>query len=96
MTICTCTETRLCDRCRDQRDGIARFYGHTVFDTDPHQAVDSSSSLQHAAFFQEKTFMTLTLKGLSKNGKSAYYTGASQNLRFPIGAFPDKTAPATI
>ena len=40
--------------------------------------------------------MTFTLKGLSKNGKQAIYTGAIQNLRFPVGAFEGKVAPQTI
>ena len=40
--------------------------------------------------------MTFTLKGLSKNGKQAIYTGATQNLRFPVGAFEGKVAPQTI
>lgn len=40
--------------------------------------------------------MTLTLKGLSKNGKTAFYTGAAQVARFPLGMFVDKTAPSTI
>ena len=40
--------------------------------------------------------MTLTLKTLSKNGKQAYYSGAAQIARFPLGIFPGKTAPQTI
>lgn len=40
--------------------------------------------------------MTLTLKGLSKNGKQAIYAGSAQNVRIPVGNFPDKTAPETI
>lgn len=40
--------------------------------------------------------MTLTLKGLSKNGKNAYYTGAANILRFPLAAFINKTAPQII
>lgn len=44
---------------------------------------------------QEKT-MTLTQKGLSKNGKNAFYSGAATTLRFALSAFPNKTAPTTI
>lgn len=44
---------------------------------------------------KEQTKMTLTLAGQSKNGKAAFYTGAAQRLRIPVGAFPDKTPPQT-
>lgn len=44
---------------------------------------------------QDKT-MALTLKGLSKNGKQAFYSGAAQVIRIAVGAFPGKTAPQTI
>jgi hypothetical protein len=40
--------------------------------------------------------VTLTLKGLDKRGRNAIYTGAAVSLRFPIGVFPEKTAPQTI
>jgi len=40
--------------------------------------------------------MTLTLKNLSKNGKTAFYTGASTVLRFALSVFPDKQAPESI
>lgn len=40
--------------------------------------------------------MILTRKSISKNGKAAYYTGAAQTLRFPLGVFPNKTAPESI
>lgn len=39
--------------------------------------------------------MTLTLKGLSKNGKRAIYGGAASSFQVPLGAFPNKTAPQT-
>lgn len=44
---------------------------------------------------QEK-MMTLSLKGLSKNGKQAFYSGAAQVVRISVGAFPGKTAPQSI
>lgn len=37
--------------------------------------------------------MTFTLRGLSKNGKQAYYDGANQVLRVAIGSFAAGTAP---
>ena len=40
--------------------------------------------------------MTLTYKSSSKNGKTAYFSGAATTLRFPVSAFPDKTAPQSI
>ena len=40
--------------------------------------------------------MTLTLKGITKNGKIALYSGAGNVLRFPLGAFINKTAPLSI
>lgn len=40
--------------------------------------------------------MTLIFKALSKNGKAAFYTGAKSVLKFPVGAFVNKTAPAAI
>ncbi len=46
--------------------------------------------------FQEVRKMTLTLKGLSKNGENAFYAGARVALRIRVGAFPDKVAPSTI
>lgn len=45
---------------------------------------------------REQQTMTLTLKGLDKRGRMAIYTGAAINLRLGVGAFPNKTAPATI
>lgn len=40
--------------------------------------------------------MTLTLKGLDKRGRNGIYTGAAVAIRIPVGAFPDKTAPASL
>lgn len=40
--------------------------------------------------------MTLSLKGLDKRGRNAIYTGSAVALRIPVGAFPEKTAPASI
>ncbi len=40
--------------------------------------------------------MNLTYKGLSKNGRSAIYTGIRGTVRFPLSAFPDKQAPQGI
>lgn len=42
------------------------------------------------------TKMNLTLKGLDKRGRNAIYTGGAVALRFPIGAFENKTAPASL
>ena len=40
-----------------------------------------------------RSSMILTLKGLSKNGKNAFYAGAANVLRIALASFPDKTAP---
>ena len=40
--------------------------------------------------------MTLTLKGITKNGKTALYTGASHVLRFQVASFVNKTPSPTI
>jgi len=40
--------------------------------------------------------MTLTLKGLSKNGKAAFYAGAATTVRIQLSAFVDQTAPQAI
>lgn len=40
--------------------------------------------------------MVLTLKGTSRNGKRAIYTGALISVTIGLGAFPDKAAPANI
>lgn len=45
---------------------------------------------------QEKRKVTLTLKGLDKSGRNAVYTGAAISLRFPIGAFENKTPPPNL
>lgn len=68
-----------------------------VVDSPPQDVVSLQQSSEPAvpqAPVQEKQ-MTITLKTLSKNGKQAYYGGAAQILRFPLGAFPDKTAPTS-
>jgi hypothetical protein len=49
---------------------------------------------QPAAAQQEQN-MTLTLKGLSKNGKRAIYDGAAISIHLPVGAF-DGYPPATL
>lgn len=43
-----------------------------------------------------ETKMTLTKKGLSKNGRNVFYAGALVALRIPLTAFPDKNPPETI
>lgn len=43
-----------------------------------------------------RTTMDLTLKGLSKNGKQAFYAGAAQVIRISVGTFPNKIAPQSI
>lgn len=40
--------------------------------------------------------MTLTFKNISKNGKNAFYVGASTPIRFPLSVFPGKQHPTTI
>ena len=40
--------------------------------------------------------MTLTYVKTSRNGKRAIYNGAANSLVFPLTAFPDKQAPASI
>lgn len=40
--------------------------------------------------------MTLTLKGLTKNGKTALYSGASHVLRFQVAGFVNATPSPTI
>lgn len=57
----------------------------------------SVTSPQSAMMPQRKdTKVNLTLKGLDKSGRNAVYTGAAISLRFPIGAFENKTPPATL
>ena len=56
----------------------------------PTEAIQPLDSLHGAAH------MTLTLKGLSKNGKRAIYSGAAVSLAFPLALFAGKQAPATI
>lgn len=46
--------------------------------------------------FIKDTNMTLTLKGLDKRSRNAIYTGAAVSMRIPVGAFPNKKAPATL
>lgn len=83
-----------------------------VHDKTPEKKVDSGyaspveSSRNHAMLAQspitvdsahkEKKVMQLTLKGLSKNGKTAFYTGAANTIRVGVAAFTNKTAPQTI
>jgi hypothetical protein len=57
--------------------------------------LNESAQAQSQATAKEK-IVNLTLKGLDKRGRNAIYTGAAVRLRFPIGAFPDKTAPPSI
>ena len=45
---------------------------------------------------QEQNVMTLSLKGLSRNGKRAIYAGAAQSINFSLGLFPGKVAPPYI
>lgn len=45
---------------------------------------------------QSKDDLMLSLKSLDKRGRNAIYTGAAVSIRIPIGAFPNKTAPAII
>lgn len=45
---------------------------------------------------QRTSAMTLTYKGLSKNGKQAIYTGAAQSVRFTVATFVGGKAPETI
>lgn len=62
----------------------------------PIPANDSPGSAEDGTSHAGEKMMTITLKTLSKNGKQAYYSGAAQILRFPLGAFPNKTAPQTL
>ncbi|MES2360010.1 MAG: hypothetical protein V4529_16845, partial [Gemmatimonadota bacterium] len=62
-------------------------------DTAPSLEVDSIQLLAITPHKEKQ--MTITLKTLSKNGKQAYYSGAAQILRFPLGVFPGKVAPAS-
>lgn len=44
----------------------------------------------------EAGIMTLTLKGLTKNGKAALYTGAAAVIRLALAVFPDRQAPNSL
>ena len=74
-------------------------------DTEPPAAVDStqinSSEVVVEATSEPNpeprtTNMTLTLKGTSKNGKVAFYSGAAQTVRLQTGLFAGGTAPQAI
>lgn len=54
--------------------------------------VSDADVLNNTDVSKEKT-MNLTLKGLDKRGRYGIYTGAAVNLRVPIAAFPNRTAP---
>jgi hypothetical protein len=58
-------------------------------------------SLEHQPAIKDgtegaKKMQTLTLKGLDKRGRNGIYVGGPVSIRIPVGAFPDKTAPASI
>lgn len=57
---------------------------------------DSDHDANSGTNYVGKKTMTLTLKGTSKNGKQAIYTGAAQSVRFSVGTFADGNAPQTI
>lgn len=59
------------------------------------EAIPPDGSVGQGTFHKDKT-MTLTLKGLSKNGRAAFYSGAVTPIRLNLATFPNKTAPATI
>ena len=59
------------------------------------EAIPAEAEQQAPMMAQEK-HMTLTFKSLDKRGRNAIFTGAAVALRFPIGAFPNKTAPASL
>lgn len=61
------------------------------------QAVPQASGFAEAADQpQEKKKMVLTFKGLSKNGRAAFYSGAASPVRFQLSAFPGKQHPDSI
>lgn len=53
-----------------------------------------TAAIQPAA--RKDTIVQLQLKGLSKNGKQAIYSGAKQSVRFAVASFVGGTAPQTI
>lgn len=62
-------------------------------------AHDAPSAPPNAAIkppFIKDQNMTLNFKSLDKRGRNAIYTGAAVSMRFPVGAFPNKTAPPTL
>jgi hypothetical protein len=88
----------------DSKDSSAS--SQKVVDSRPPDAVESTqttssegtpSELPAAspAITSEK-MMTLTLKGTSKNGKTAFYSGAAQTVRLQVGLFEGGTAPGSI
>lgn len=55
----------------------------------------SMTTSQESATVSRRQKMTLTLKGLSKNSKNAFYTGAKNVQRFSVSSFVDGKAPAS-
>src|SRR5688572_6980025 len=76
---------------RQAKKAVAQPEAAAVMSSEP--IIPSADSAGQAR--QEKT-MQLTLKGQDKRGRNAIYTGGAVSLRFPLGAFPDKTAPQTL
>jgi hypothetical protein len=71
-----------------------------VVDTPNEEDVESPIGVEaiqpdQPAAAQQEQNMTLTLKGLSKNGKRAIYDGAAISIHLPVGAF-DGYPPATL
>jgi hypothetical protein len=73
--------------------------GKTANEPEPETAItpapDSTTQSEQSGTEGRKT-MTLTLKGFSKNGKAAMYSGAKRQLRFPIDGFEGGSAPQTL
>jgi hypothetical protein len=63
-----------------------------IVEVDSTNVVNENPAPEQAATAKE-TKMTFTLKGLSKNKRTAFYAGAATTLRFALSVFPNKTAP---
>ena len=62
----------------------------------PITAPETANKTPISASLTRRRTVTLTLKGHSKNGKTAFYTGAATVIRISLGAFINKQAPTII
>ena len=60
------------------------------------QAAITQQEQTEAPQAQGEKVMTLQFKGLNRKGNAAIYTGIRGSVRFPLAAFADRQAPATV